>query len=359
MKIAVVANAFPPRGQGGAATVAALQVEMLQQRGHEVRVFGITPSLAGRPAWQRLFFHLGDLVAKKELVDEIVTWKPDILLSHNLTGCGFGTPSAIRMKGIPWVHVLHDVQLFEPSGQIIEGEPWIFLRRLWRNAWATLRRRWLGVPDVVISPTKWLADLHHHFGFFQNITVRIIPNPLPHIAQVVAKRVKTIDVIYVGRLDLDKGIDVLVEAWKRLGENRSALHLVGDGTRRSQLEQESGVVVHGPRSHEETLALLQQSRIIAVPSLVWENQPSVILEGIACGCAVIASAVGGIPETLRDAGRLVSAGDVSAWERALRELLVTIPSEDVAKQADILSNHDPNRVGDLLEVVLVEAVKNK
>jgi hypothetical protein len=94
-------------------------------RGHEVRVFGPAEWFeqlhATSPA-RSFVHHLRDLRPNEQTVNEIVTWTPDVLLTHNLTGCGFGTPQKIRERGVRWVHILHDVQLFEPSGRMIAGE---------------------------------------------------------------------------------------------------------------------------------------------------------------------------------------------------------------------------------------------
>lgn len=321
MKIAVLTNEYPPDARGGAGVVAEIQVRELQRLGHEVRVFVSAPGLNRRSALSRLFFHLADVREKKTMTEDVMSWKPDILLTHNLTGCGFGTPRAITRAGVPWVHVLHDVQLIDPSGQIVRSAWSGFLLAPWRWWWSRARRSALGHPTVVVSPTEWLLAFHRRYGFFWSSKTEVIPNPIASLRNDDAKR--DLDILFVGRVDRDKGIDVLVDAWRELGENRPRLHIVGDGARRFGLASihDAGMTIYGPLPHARIATMMREHAIAVVPSLVLENQPTVILEALAAGCRVVASDAGGIPETLDGAGWIVPAGDVAALARALRDAI--------------------------------------
>ena len=143
MRIAVLTNAYPPRASGGAGRIAFLYNELLRSHDHEIRVWGPREEFYGLAKMSpvlRLLFHVRDLGADQKTAQEIEAWKPDVLLTHNLTGCGFGTPSLIASKQIRWVHVLHDVQLIEPSGQIVFGE-----------SLAPIRSVFLSIPDILTA----------------------------------------------------------------------------------------------------------------------------------------------------------------------------------------------------------------
>jgi len=60
---------------------------------------------------------------------------------------------------------------------------------------------------------------------------------------------------------------------------------------------------------------------MAVPSRWAEPFGIVALEGIACGCAVVGTALGGLPEAIGPCGITVPNGDSSAMGQALRSLL--------------------------------------
>lgn len=361
MRIAVLTNDYPPTATGGAGVIAEIQVRELERRGHVVNVIVCRPEWKRHSAAVRLVFHLFDLRAQSRLCEDVLRWKPDVLLTHNLTGCGFGTPRAIQKTGVRWVHVLHDVQLIEPSGQILIGESWPLLRSTWRTVWSALRRRSLGSPEVVVSPTRWLLDVHTAYGFFRSLSQSVIPNPLPLGIRSAASQAESNllvekKLLYVGRVDRDKGIDVLVEAWQSLGKDRPRLAVVGDGERRRALSEMSDIrlEVRGPQPHAEVLKCMSECSVVVVPSLVMENQPTTILEALALERRVVGSAVGGIPETLKDAGWIVPPGDVPALAVALRQALANEGDALLREEArkKILESHRVEVVVGELESLL-------
>ncbi len=359
MRLAVLTNDYPPNPRGGGGIIAEQYVRSLQSRGHEVRVWKCS-DVQRRSILARLVVHLRDLFANSKLVREILEIKPDLLLTHNLTGCGFGTPKAIQRTGIPWVHMLHDVQLVDPSGQIVQGESHETLRRLWRFFWSRLRRIAFGKPTAFFSPTKWLLDFHRKYGFFLDGKAAVIPNLLPTVGRAsgeggTSPPLHRTNLLYVGRLSKDKGVDLLIAAWKGLGKDRPILHIVGVGELEKDIESisDSLLVKHWHLSHDEVLSLMRKCGTVIVPSRVWENQPTVILEALSQGCRVIASDVGGIPETLGNAGLLFPAGDISALQELLKR---TIGSERSAEEIEVAHNliarHRADEAADVLEAFL-------
>lgn len=129
----------------------------------------------------------------------------------------------------------------------------------------------------------------------------------------------------VGRLTPVKGIPYLLQAARillRQGADVKIL-IVGDGSIRQDLMTQTqdlgiseNVVFLGHR--EDTDELLQAMDIFVLPSLS-EGIPMALLEAMRAGCPVVASAVGGIPEVIRDGndGMLVPAKDPSALADAI------------------------------------------
>lgn len=353
MRIAILTNDYVPNARGGAGVIAKMYADALKDRGHDVVVEVCPPPFEGMSALRRLVFHLQDRGSRNDLVKKMIAAKPDVLLTHNLTGCGISTPRTIQRHGIRWVHVLHDVQLIEPSGRIVVGESFGIFRAIWRAAWSTLRRVAIGRPDTVVSPTEWLLEYHRRRGFFVTVNGRIIPNPMTDIEHIVDDGPRE-GILFVGRLDLEKGVQVLVDAWHALADARPTLHLVGSGSGEAEYRamNDPKLVVHGQRPNAETRALMRTIAVLVVPSLLIENQPTVILEGLAAGCRVIASDVGGIPETLGDAGRIVPAGNVAALTIALSTELSTVATHDQSATNSILSAHRLDVAAAALEGVL-------
>ncbi len=396
MRIAVLTNVIPsPTVIGGAGRVAYLYHELLRVRGHEIRVWGPNATfgrLGRMNPLLRLAFHFCDLGTRRITVREILEWKPDVLLTHNLTGCGFGTPRRIKRNGIRWVHFLHDVQLIEPSGQIwwnrtsnVESR-----KNAWRITWSAFRHAAMGEPDAVVSPTKWLLEFHREYGWFRSIRAEVIPNPLsifspPHApvsteltagASLSAEGGSSAppaveqegqptkeagwwlnkrgeSVLYVGRVDEEKGILVLLVAWKKIAMPNARLVVIGDGMLLDHLRAQniSGVEFRGVQSPDDVRRAMEESAVVIVPSRILENQPTVILEALAAGCNVVASDVGGIAETLDGAGTLVPPGDVDALVHVIRETMdASYRPPPTAHR--LLSHHDPNACVARLEGVL-------
>jgi glycosyltransferase involved in cell wall biosynthesis len=125
-----------------------------------------------------------------------------------------------------------------------------------------------------------------------------------------------------------KGVDTIIAAFRLVaGDYPASLNIVGDGPDRALLEQAARETGFGDRIHfhgslRDPQKVLQSSDIFVLASHA-EPLGLVNLEARHAGCAIIATAVGGVPEAL-DGGRagiLVPPGDPEAFARELRSLL--------------------------------------
>jgi teichuronic acid biosynthesis glycosyltransferase TuaC len=130
----------------------------------------------------------------------------------------------------------------------------------------------------------------------------------------------------VGTLKELKGHHLAIEALRELPDAR--LVIAGEGPQRAQLERlasdigvASRVELAGPVPRERMPSLYAAADALVLASRS-EGMPNVVLESLACGVPVIAAAVGGIPEVLRDpvAGILMHERSVAAVVAAVREL---------------------------------------
>jgi glycosyltransferase involved in cell wall biosynthesis len=143
------------------------------------------------------------------------------------------------------------------------------------------------------------------------------------------------DLVFLGRLVSEKGIDVLLEALAKLRAHGLSPKLTIVGAVRSlppseqmaeALELKNQVIFAGLKRDEELVTLLRQHKVLVVPSSYDEPFGVVALEGIACGCVVVGSAGGGLPEAIGPCGITVPNGDASALAQALEQLLLN-PNE--------------------------------
>jgi glycosyltransferase involved in cell wall biosynthesis len=133
-------------------------------------------------------------------------------------------------------------------------------------------------------------------------------------------------VLFVGRLDRAKGVRELVAAVTLLRRDLPGARLLiaGDGPERDWLRSNTNgrTSLLGPVPHGEIPDLLRQASVICVPSH-GEPYGMVIVEAMAAGRAVVATAAGG-PAFLVNGergGRLVPPGDIACLADALRDVL--------------------------------------
>lgn len=136
-------------------------------------------------------------------------------------------------------------------------------------------------------------------------------------------------ILFVGRDIRRKGLLDLLVAFKQI-MNQIDHNLVVIGPTWAEVEQlapaltvnlQARLKIIGRLSHEEVAVYMQGCKFFVLPSYL-EGLPNVILEAMACGKAVISTAVAGIPEQVVDSvtGCLVQPGDVSALAENIRVL---------------------------------------
>jgi glycosyltransferase involved in cell wall biosynthesis len=132
-------------------------------------------------------------------------------------------------------------------------------------------------------------------------------------------------IVFVGRLEAEKGIIDLAAAFTRLAVEvpDAALVLVGDGRGRDEAQKilsplADRVVFAGARPLAEIPSWMAAADLVTLPSH-HEGTPNVLLEALACGRRIVATDVGGIPDVVSrpELGRLVPVGDDAALAGAL------------------------------------------
>ncbi len=164
---------------------------------------------------------------------------------------------------------------------------------------------------VVISPSRWLADLAGKSQVFSGARIEVIPNGFNLDIYTPFKRAKGRALIGAENGELVllftasalggdlKGGKLFIESWKMLHERGVAFKVVCVGNSHGFHVPESWQIL-GPQSDEGRMAAIYAGAdILVVPSEV-ENFPNVICEALACGVPVVGTHVGGIPELVID-----------------------------------------------------------
>lgn len=154
----------------------------------------------------------------------------------------------------------------------------------------------------------------------------MVPNHLPSLAQSTPRPAflprEDGYLMFVGALGRHKGVDVLMEARRRM-RNRPPLVLIGTPRPDSPSFAEPGVtVVHDVPSNQVMASWIRAS-VAVVPSVWNEPQGQVAIEATLLGRAVVASDVGGLRDVVQDGvtGLMVPPGDPGALAAALDSLL--------------------------------------
>jgi glycosyltransferase involved in cell wall biosynthesis len=155
----------------------------------------------------------------------------------------------------------------------------------------------------------------------------------------------------VGALSERKNVVRLADAFRRLG--RGTLTFAGEGRLRRELERRDGVTLLGAVTQERIPELIGASDVVCQPSLV-EPFGQALLEAMACGRPVVATAIGGPPEFVpQGGGILVDPFDEDAIADALRDA-AGLPCPNPAARA-VAERHDVRLQAERIEAVLERA----
>jgi glycosyltransferase involved in cell wall biosynthesis len=146
-----------------------------------------------------------------------------------------------------------------------------------------------------------------------------------------------LEIVHIGSLEPYKGQKYLVEACRLLKAKQIPVHLsiVGTGYEKQTLEVlisryglVSEVTLAGPKTQEEIAALLPTAHCYVQPSIItsrgtMEGIPVALMEAMACGIPVIATAISGIPELIENGrnGLLVPPEDPAALAVAIESII--------------------------------------
>ncbi len=221
---------------------------------------------------------------------------------------------------------------------------------------------------LFVTHQTWIADVKGRVGWQHRLKLFVLryaksfaisraiadrlPVPARHVGNPYDDEIFTVqqpigrknDLIFVGRLVSDKGVDILIDALAIMHKNGMSTHLVvvGEGPERQRLQEraakaglQSSIDFVGRKSGSELVDILNSHLILVVPSRWQEPFGVVAVEAIACGCIVVGSEGGGLPEAIGRCGVTFPSGDSRALAENLTQLL-----QDSARCATLRSHAD-------------------
>ena len=224
----------------------------------------------------------------------------------------------------------------------------------------------LARAQSVIVPSQYLAALARGWGV-EAARLLVVPNPMPAAVADVPAVGERSGLVFAGRLTRQKALHTALRAVARVPNAR--LLVIGEGPDRERLEQladelrlDGRVTFAGPQPRAEVLRALA-SASAAVLSSDWENLPHAAVEALAVGTPVVATAVGGVPEVVRDGvnGLLVPPSSPAHLAHAIDRILTSRELRErlAAGTRESVSELSPERVYGRIEEVLAAACSNR
>lgn len=367
MKICLINNLYKPFNRGGAERITEIQYNAFHKKGNEVFIISSKPyftkkprktavkyylnsvyyNLSFLPMFLRFFWHLIDIFNIYRALRVYFILKresPDLIITHNLKGLSYLIPFFIKKTGIKNIHIVHDLQLLHPSGLLYKKNEKI-LNSFPFKIYSLLCSKLFSFPDVIVSPSQWLLDFYMSRGFWCCANTKVVSNPFPDLQKTKQKKEKSdksfYDFLYVGLIEEQKGINVLLDSFVVLDEKflkKCRLRIVGGGSLLKEISKKyfkkDNIEIMGKLNSEKVFEIMQKSDCIIVPSLCLENSPTVIYEAFFNELYIIASDIGGIPELIKKfGGTLFEAGNK---EKLILEMSFALKNK---KSAEINNFH--------------------
>jgi len=324
MKIAQIHNYYIHRG--GEDVVLDLEYELLRSNGVDVIRFTAKNKKIEKNLLRTAFSTIWSFSAYRCIYRFLINNKPDILHVHNtfpqLSPSIYWAASALK---IPIVQTIHNYRFVCANALLLrKGAPCelcvdkrvriysIFYSCYRRSFFATVPIFWMQFIHYLLGTYQHKVDAYIVMtNFLKKIMIRggLPKSKLyvkPHF--VFKKTQKScrrfFQIIFIGRIASEKGVELLLKAWISLKQSKYKLVIVGDGPQKIELQNYYGFKKNikwlGWQSHKDILEYLSHSRYLVLTSLWYETFGMNIIEAFSSSTPVIAPAFGGFPELIVD-----------------------------------------------------------
>ena len=339
---------------GGAEALVDHERSELEARGHSTALLALdSPALYGpAQAWahpfedpmarpRSLWHQLRHGRAERALERAVREAQPDLIHYHTLTRLG---PGVMRAGShLPAVVTLHDYALMYPRlRSVLPDQPFCNVgefaccprhagraRYAFERVRTAIHRRVLKQASWVLVPSEYMRGAASACGIER---VRVCANGVPRHPGPAEPSVRQPMILYVGRLEREKGIVPLIAAFELLADRIASveLRIAGTGAELASLEDRvrasrhaARVTLLGPLSPSALREAYAGARVVAVPSLWPEPFGLTGLEAMRASTPVVGSGRGGMTEWLHDGVNGLSADptDAAAFSQALEAIV--------------------------------------
>ena len=384
MKILLVHNTYQQRG--GEDSVVANELALLNDAGHQAELVSTAnDTISGFAMTIRAAAGAIYSSAGRRLVDDAIKRvRPDVVHVHNFFP--LISPSvfhATAAAGIPSVWTLHNYRVTCANGLLFrDGRPCedciarpplpAVMHRCYRGslpgsaavaASIGIHRSlstWRKV-DRFIALSEFARAKFIQAGLPEG-RISVKPNSVPE-PDAEARPAERGGFVYVGRLSVEKGVDMLIEAWRSVA---APLLIVGEGPDLPRLRAAASpnVSFAGWMERNEVSRALASASAAIVPSIWYENCPMSVIEAFAHGTPVLASNIGALGEMVQhgENGFHFAAGDPHDLAR-LANFLIDRPEQlaraGAGAQAEYEKRFAPARNLECLMDIYRETIASK
>lgn len=331
---------------GGAELYLYNLSKSLQKEGYEIEYFFSNASLKDSKTYSqkqpflKMLQRIFNIHAYFRMKKFITLHKPDIIHMHGILN--ELSPSILQAcKNIPVIMTVHNNLIVNavstPASTIgkpcktricpgcincvgIKGAIYEYIKHY-------IHKKLFKRISLYICPSQYMYHFLQEASFSP---IAYIPNGINPLTYVPIKNFH--ELLYVGRLTKDKGVEYLLKAMPEVIKrfSRCSLTLVGSGVDESYfhkltqtLKIAQNVKFVGAVTSNELQKYYQRSTIVIVPSIYNDNFPTVCLEAMSVGRPVIGTRMGGIPELIEDGktGWIVAPESSFELSAKIQELL--------------------------------------
>lgn len=363
MKVLIVNVLYPPHKIGGAEKSVSLLAEALVRAGDEVVVATLDdtpapsvevkngvkvhrlpmdniywpydPDAAPQPKLKRLQWHARNRwnrAAARRLGALLDVERPDVVHCNVITGFSPAIWREIKKRGLPLVQTLRDYGVMCTRSALFKNGANCATRCLECRVLTAPGKRESARVDQLVSNSEYVIRRHHDEDYFPGVPARRIFNIVPLDEQPRDPQPADAPFVFgfIGRVEAEKGIDVVLAATTRLTRSDWRLRIAGVGA----ADYVADLKARYPDPRIEWVGFAQagdfyRSLDTVLISSVWpEPLPRTLIEALSYGLSAICAEAGGIPEIADLAAHSITypPTDVAALAAAMDVALADAPA---------------------------------
>lgn len=298
-----------------------------------VRYVAVAARKDGIIPGQNFFGSLVNRRVERIFRETIREFKPEVIHIHHTMNLSTRLVLIAKREGVPVVVTLHDywpicqrVHLLDSGWELCSGPETIFKcagceikDRSFIYWWPALmgyyyrfrlQKRFFNEADIITVPSRFMKPLYQNFGI-DGEKIRVVPYGIEEGGYRPLKRNSAdregVVFGYLGSIKKHKGLEILVEAFRRTKAQNIKLLIYGDpesdrsySSKLIKVSSHPRIQFMGGYAYGDLDRVLSEIDVVVIPSIWPETGPLVLLEAFSRGRPVVASRIGGMQEMILD-----------------------------------------------------------